>query len=114
LKKILFILVAVLLFVGCDLDDGANGKDGVDGKGVLHIEYADVTNTDIVLLVTYTDGTTSELTFPKPKDGIDGLNGQDGKDVVALYEEWKQLPGNEYRSFYEYIIYLIYGDNDQD
>lgn len=58
---------------GLDGHDGRDGIDGKDGKGVVSA----VINEDGHLVITYTDGTVSDL------GKVTGNNGKDGKDGAA-------------------------------
>ena len=66
---------------GTDGVDGEDGKDGADGIGIAKTEI----NAKGELVVTYTDGKSTNLGVVVGTDGADGkdgANGADGKDGV--------------------------------
>jgi hypothetical protein len=93
--------------------DGINGKDGADGVGYDGKDGKDgvgltgaLIDRDGHLVVTLSDGTTKDVgvvvgrdadmdaitkhidltlaSWPKPKDGRDGINGKDGADALGF------------------------------
>ena len=67
---------------GTNGTDGKNGKDGTNGKDAIGVAKSEI-NADGELVVTYSDGTSTNLGVVIGKDGengADGINGKDGKD----------------------------------
>lgn len=61
-------------------DKGDAGTNGTDGVGVSSI----VSNGDGTATITYTDGTTGQLTLPEGPKGDAGTNGTDGVSVSSI------------------------------
>lgn len=60
--------------------DGKPGKDGSDGRGVTTFDVSDKGN----LIVSYTDGTSKDIGHIVGKNGIDGINGKDGRGILSV------------------------------
>ena len=73
--------------------DGANGEDGEDGTDGVSITKAEI-NTNGELVLTFSNGNTTNVGKVVGADGINGTNGtngadgQDGKDGVSVTHSW--------------------------
>ena len=106
LSKVIFVLLFILImpcliFVGCG-----------DEKYVVSILKSREDGLNTIYTITYSDGTTSEMTVSngeKGEDGVDGLNGSDGKDLTidAVYNKYKELYGDiSFKDFLDLYLNL--------
>ena len=63
--------------------DGANGKDGADGKDGISIENASVDDSG-KLVLELSDGNKITAGVVKGTDGADGKDGSDGEDGISI------------------------------
>ena len=73
LKKIFLIIatISLLFIVGCQSSNN---------NSIVSIEKTNTIGLVDTYTITFTDGTTTTFTVTNGKDGIDGINGQPGKD----------------------------------
>ncbi len=57
-----------------------DGKDGQNGRGVATFDVSDAGD----LIVNFTDGTTQNYGHIVGKNGIDGINGKDGRGILSV------------------------------
>lgn len=57
-----------------------DGVDGQDGRGVTTFDVSNEGN----LIVNFTDGTSKDVGHIIGKDGIDGINGTDGRGILSV------------------------------
>ncbi|MDE6690592.1 MAG: S1C family serine protease [Clostridia bacterium] len=93
-KKILATTLAIAtlslgVFSGCNLLQTT--------VSVTSIEYSRSEGLVDVYTITYSDGTTSELTVTNGKNGTDGKDGSDAQKVTAedVYNTYKKIYGEE-------------------
>ena len=93
-KKILATALAIAtlslgIFSGCNLLQPT--------VSVTSIEYSRSEGLVDVYTITYSDGTTSELTVTNGKNGTDGKDGADAQSVTAMdvYNTYKEIYGEE-------------------
>ncbi len=60
--------------------DGKDGENGSDGRGVATFDVSDAGD----LIVNFTDGTTQNYGHIVGKNGIDGINGKDGRGILSV------------------------------
>ncbi len=72
-----------------DVMDGADGQDGEDGKGIQSVSV----NENNHLIITYSDGTTTDAGQIEIHSAVDSVNGQTGA-VTLDAEDVGALPAN--------------------
>ncbi len=68
------LLLALITLVGCtglDGNDGNDGLPGIDGVSITQV----IINDQDELIITFSDGTTSNLGVVRGEDGTNGSNG---------------------------------------
>lgn len=80
---------------------------------VTSIEFSHSEGLVDVYVITYSDGTTSELTVTNGKNGTDGKDGSDAQDVTAedVYNTYKEIYGEEL-TFKEFCEKYLTVDTD--
>nr|WIF89110.1 InlB B-repeat-containing protein [Acholeplasma laidlawii] len=79
------LLLALITLVGCTGIDGNNGNDGLPGIDGVSITQVIINDQD-ELIITFSDGTTSNLGVVRGEDGTNGSNGL-GVSSFSLNDE---------------------------
>ena len=68
---------------GADGEDGEDGADGKPGAGIENINCSQTEDGEVMVTITFTDGTSTVFFIPAGQEGKPGEDGEDGEDGVT-------------------------------